>query len=243
MLYFQTGGGDTHVQAVVRRHLPESALWDRQRERALSPITALRRLARAHLLGVMGKSWILGVFKLGTYWTCYTWLPKLLQQQLGQPVGRSALWILTAQLGQLLGMLGFGVLADRYGRRGAFTGYSLLTALAVYAIAFHWHALLAAPMAFWLVLFAMGLGSGCTAGFGALLAELFPTDIRNFAMGTTYNCARGVQFFAPVLVGFFVARHGVRGGLGVPMVLALLTATWVWLLPETRHRKLASIDG
>jgi MFS family permease len=240
---FLISSASAAVALAVRRHLPESALWDRQRERALSPVSALRRLAGAHLLGVMVKSWMLGVFKLGTYWTCYTWLPKLLQQQLGQPVGRSATWILTAQLGQLLGMLGFGVLADRYGRRGAFAGYSLLTAAAVYAIAFHWHALLAEPIAFWLVLFAMGLGSGCTAGFGALLAELFPTDIRNFAMGTTYNCARGVQLFAPVLVGFFVARYGVRGGLGVPMVLALLTATWVWLLPETRHRKLAAIDS
>jgi MFS family permease len=94
---------------------------------------------------------------------------------------------------------------------------------------------------FWLVLFAMGLGSGCTAGFGALLAELFPTDVRNFAMGTAYNCARGVQLFAPVVVGFFVARYGLEGGLGVPMVLALLTAAWVWVLPETRQRDLAVI--
>jgi MFS family permease len=239
---FLVSSASAAMALVVRRHLPESALWDRQRERALSPLSALRRMARARLLGVMGKGWLLGVFKLGTYWTCYTWLPKLLQQHLGQPVGRSALWILTAQLGQLLGMLSFGVLADRYGRRSAFTGYSLLTAAAVYGIAFHWQVLLAHPSAFWLVLFAMGLGSGCTAGFGALLAELFPTDVRNFAMGTTYNCARGVQLFAPVVVGFFVARHGVVGGLSVPMVLALLTAGWVWSLPETRHRELGAID-
>jgi len=143
--------------------------------------------------------------------------------------------------GQLLGMMAFGVIADRHGRRAAFTGYSLLTAAAIYGLAFHWHALLAQPVRFWAVLFAMGLGSGCTAGFGALLAELFPTDVRNFAMGTTYNCARGVQLFAPVLVGFFVARHGLAGGLGVPMVLAVLTAAWVWTLPETRTRDLAAI--
>jgi MFS family permease len=240
---FLLSSASAALALVVRRHLPESALWDQQREQTLSPLSALRRLARARLLGVMGKGWLLGVFKLGTYWTCYTWLPKLLQHELGQPVGRSAMWILTAQLGQLLGMLSFGLLADRYGRRSAFTGYSLLTAAAVYGIAFHWHALLAHPTAFWLVLFAMGLGSGCTAGFGALLAELFPTDVRNFAMGTTYNCARGVQLFAPVVVGYFVARHGVEGGLGVPMVLALATASWVWLLPETRHRELEAIDG
>jgi MFS family permease len=139
-------------------------------------------------------------------------------------------------------MMAFGVIADRHGRRVAFTGYSLLTAAAIYGLAFHWHELLAHPARFWAVIFAMGLGSGCTAGFGALLAELFPTDVRNFAMGTAYNCARGVQLFAPVVVGLFVARYGLAGGLSVPMVLALLTASWVWTLPETRGRDLARIE-
>lgn len=144
----------------------------------------------------MLKGWLLGVFKLGTYWTCYIWLPKILQNELHQPVDRSALWILTAQLGQLLGMFGFGYAADRFGRRLAFTAYSLLTAAALYPLAFHWKELILQPTWFWADLFCLGLGSGCTAGFGALLAELFPTQIRNFAMGTVYNTARGVQFLA-----------------------------------------------
>ena len=90
-------------------------------------------------------------------------------------------------------------------------------------------------------MFALGLGSGCTAGFGALLAELFPTEIRNFAMGAAYNGARGVQFFAPIVVSMVVASDGLKGGLGVPIVLALSTATWVWTLPETRARDLARV--
>jgi MFS family permease len=239
---FLISSASAAVAIVVRQHLPESRLWQRQREESLSPGAALRRLAAAGLLGAVLKGFLLGVFKLGTYWTCYTWLPKFLQNQMGQPVARSALWIATAQVGQFLGMMAFGVLADRYGRRVAFTGYSLLTAASIYGLAFHWHQLLAEPVHFWTVMFAMGLGSGCTAGFGALLAELFPTDVRNFAMGTVYNSARGVQFFAPVIVGFFVARYDLTGGLGVPMVLAMLTATWVWTLPETRRRDLAAID-
>jgi MFS family permease len=240
---FGISSASAAVAFLVSRHLPESGLWDRQHAARLSPGAALRRLAGAGLLGVLGRGFVLGVLKLGTYWTCYTWLPKFLQNQMGQPVARSALWFVTAQLGQLLGMMAFGVIADRHGRRAAFTGYSLLTAAAIYGLAFHWHALLAQPVRFWAVLFTMGLGSGCTAGFGALLAELFPTEVRNFAMGTTYNCARGVQLFAPVLVAFFVARHGLAGGLGVPTVLALLTAAWVWTLPETRTRDLAAIGG
>ncbi len=226
---------------VARRHLPESRLWTHQKDEQLSPGAALVWIKRHGFLSPLWKGWVLGVFKLGTYWTCYVWLPRFLQDQFHQPVGRSAVWILTAQSGQLAGMLLFGFAADRYGRRQAYTVYSLLTASAIYALAFHWESLLPVPSLFWTVMFAMGVGSGCTAGFGALLAELFPTQVRNFAMGTAYNCARGVQFFAPIVVSSFVIRYGVRGGLGVPLFLALATAAWVWALPETRRRDLARI--
>ena len=227
---------------VARRHLPESTLWERQKEERLTPAAALQWISSHGFLSPLLKGWVLGAFKLGTYWTCYVWLPRFLQDQFHQPVGRSAMWILTAQSGQLVGMLLFGFAADRYGRRQAYTVYSLLTAGAIYALAFHWESILPQTGLFWTVMFSMGVGSGCTAGFGALLAELFPTQVRNFAMGTAYNCARGVQFFAPMVVSWFVARHGVRGGLGVPLVLALATASWVWVLPETRRRDLARIS-
>jgi len=229
------------IAFVARRHLPESVLWNAQRGTHLSPVAAMRAIWQRNLFSVCVRGWILGVFKLGTYWTCYTWLPKFLQQEFHQPIGRSTLWMLTAQLGQFLGMLAFGTLADRYGRRVLFTGYSLLTAAAIYPLAFHWQWLLSEPLLFWSALFCLGLGSGCTAGFGALLAELFPTDVRNFAMGATYNMARGVQFFAPILVNQVVVVYGLAGGLSVPMLLALATATWVWTLPETRHRDLSAI--
>jgi len=240
---FALSSASAVVAFIARRHLPESKLWTRQKEEQLSPTAALRWMAQKGFIAPLVKGWLLGVFKLGTYWTCYVWLPRFLQDQFNQPVGRSAIWILTAQSGQLLGMLVFGWAADRYGRRQAYTTYSLVTAGAIYLLAFHWHSLLPQPGLFWTVMFAMGVGSGCTAGFGALLAELFPTQVRNFAMGTSYNCARGVQFLAPMVVGFFVAQFGVRGGLSVPMLLALATASWVWALPETRRRDLAQIPS
>jgi len=37
-----------------------------------------------------------------------------------------------------------------------------------------------------------------------------------------------------VIVAAAVARGGLSGGLAVPCVLALATAGWVWVLPETR---------
>jgi MFS family permease len=179
-------------------------------------------------------AWLLGVFKLGTYWSCYTWLPSFLSTGMHQSIGRSLTWMVTAQVGQLGGMLTFGVVSDRLGRRPAFAAYSVLTAAAIGALALAWQPLLGRPALFWVVMLGLGVGSGCTAGFGALLAELYPTEVRGAAMGATYNLARSAQLLAPVVVAAAVARAGLGGGLAVPCVLALATAGWVWVLPETR---------
>jgi MFS family permease len=213
------------------------------------PLTSARRvspwreLTRPPVSGRLGLAWVLAVFKLGTYWTCYTWFPSFLTHQMHQTVGRSASWVLTAQAGQLLGMLSFGVAADRLGRRPAFCAYSLLTAVAIAPLAFAWENLSAHPLSFWSTMLALGLGSGCTAGFGALLAELFPTEVRGLAMGATYNLARTVQVGAPLLVGYAVSANGLAGGLSVPLALALGTAGWIWLLPETRGIVLPTLNA
>ena len=193
-----------------------------------------KTLVEARIGRRMTLAWVLGVFKLGTYWTCYTWLPTFLLREMGQGVGKSVAWVLTAQGGQLSGMLLFGQVSDRIGRRPAFAAFSLLTATAIATLAYRWEWLSPRPLLFWVTMLLLGVGSGCTAGFGALLAELFPTEVRAFAMGTTYNLARAVQLGAPVIVSMAVASGGLAGGLTVPLVLALGTALWVWVLPETR---------
>jgi MFS family permease len=198
---------------------------------------------RAKVGRMLLLAWILGVLKLGTYWTCYTWLPSFLTNEMHQPVGRSLAWMITAQAGQLVGMLTFGVLADRAGRRVAFSVYSMLTAAALTPLAFSYAWLSGHPPVFWAAMLTLGLGSGCTAGFGALLSELFPTEIRSTAMGATYNLARAAQLGAPVLVRHAVLLYGLTGGLGVPLILALGTASWVWTLPETRGIALPSLGS
>ncbi len=196
--------------------------------------SGFEELRRARIGSRVLRAWVLGVLKLGTYWSIYLWLPGFLANEMHQEVGRSFTWIVTAQLGQLIGMLSFGWVADRIGRRPAFCIYSLVTACALAPLAFAWQTLAATPALFWTVMFTLGLGSGCTAGFGALLAELFPTEVRSAAMGATYNLARAAQVVAPLVVSAAVMRWGLAGGLSVPLLLAIATASWVWTLPETR---------
>ncbi len=221
---------------VVRKHVAESSLWEKERPEVVS--LGRSWLATPRGMAVFLLSLGLAIFKLGTYWTCYVWLPQLFQTKFNEPIGRSLLWIMTAQVGQFLGMQIFGIFSDRFGRRLSFSLYSLLSAAALASLAFQWSWLLGHRLVFWPVMFLLGVGSGCTAGFGVLLAELFPTSVRNFAMGTIYNSARSVQFLAPFVVVAAMSRWDVAGALGVPLVLAVLTALWVWTLPETKDRSL-----
>src|SRR4029079_19574725 len=199
------GSSATALLAVAARassHLPDEP------SRSTSIIAELRAAARvAGLRGRFVKAWLLGVFKLGTYWSCYTWLPSFLSKEMHQVVGRSLTWMLTAQSGQLVGMLTFGAVSDRLGRRPAFALYSLLTAAAVGTMAAAWTDPLPRPALFWAVMLALGLCSGCTAGFGALLAVLYPSEVRTAAMGATYNLARTAQLATPVVVAIAVAQY------------------------------------
>jgi len=136
-----------------------------------------------------------------------------------------------------LGGIVSGMLADRVGKRTL-----LSVTVLVYSLGSLITGLAPSPGVFLLGRAIVGLVSGCTAGFGALLAELFPSEIRAGAMGTTYNLARAAQLGAPLLVTVAVQRHGLAGGLSVPLGLALLTASWVWTLPETRGIALPSLN-
>jgi MFS family permease len=188
---------------------------------------------------------VLGASKLGTFWLTFVWLPDyFIEVELRYRAAagldpadfveaqrRFQLW---AQVALLFGMLVFGPLADRFGRRPAFTGYSLLTMAGLLALAIFGTEMMEQRAWFWLAISAVGFGSGCTAGFGALLAELFPTSIRNTAMGTVYNVSRSFQVVTQYLMAVVATGAGVSAGLVMAVAFAFVTATWVWTFPETR---------
>ncbi len=224
----------------IRRYIHESPLW-LARQAIIKPAGFFEQyavLARCHWRRAL-QGWILGCSKLATYWLTFVWLPEYFAEldKLNHSNAFDAIrlkFILVAQGGQLVGMLAFGWLSDRAGRRPAFTLYSLVTAAGILALSLYGPQMIANPVLFWPAMGAVGLGSGCTAGFGALLAELFPTSIRNTAMGTVYNMARGFQFVTQLAMGYLAATAGVAKGLLLAVAFALFTATWVWTFPETR---------
>jgi MFS family permease len=233
----------------IRRRLPESDVWLERKRMALAESAEttgtisvffgkfLSLFSREHRRLFL-QCLILAIFDMSAYWFTYSWLPGYLHQQREFSLVKSALWMLVTQAGGVLGYLSFGYVADRFGRRPAYSVYSVIMALGLVMITLLWESIVIYPVIILSCMFLVGFGTGMFSGYGPLFAELFPTDIRNTAMGSAFNLARGIQFFTPVIIAGIASSYGLGGGISLAALFALLTGAWIWTFPETKGRKI-----
>jgi len=231
----------------IRRSLTESDMW-LQRKKLISqqPKAQIASQQQNRFLLLFSPVYrrtfilclILAIFDMSAYWFTYSWLPGYLHQQRAFSMTKSALWMLVTQTGGFLGYFTFGFIADHLGRRPAYTIYSFIMALGLVMITLMWDVIAATPEVILAFMFLVGFGTGMFGGYGPLFSELFPTGIRNTAMGSAFNLARGVQFFTPVAIAMIASRYGLGGGISLAALFALLTGLWIWMFPETKGKKL-----
>ena len=86
--------------------------------------------------------------------------------------------------------------------------------------------------------FVAFFGTGSFSGFGAVTAEIYPTEIRATAQGFTYNIGRLASAAAPWIVGSLAETHGFAPALSITSAAFIVAAIfWIWI-PETRGREL-----
>ena len=66
--------------------------------------------------------------------------------------------------------------------------------------------------------FVAFFATGYFSGFGAVTAEIYPTEIRASAQGFTYNMGRVTSALAPFVVGSLAQRHGFQAALSLTSV-------------------------
>ena len=232
----------------IRKHLPESDVWVArqalaEKSGAKPPSGIADLLGKVRLLLTSYRrlfflSLILAIFDMSAYWFTYSWLPGYLHQERQFSMVKSAIWVLVTQAGGFLGYFTFGYVADSLGRRPAYSIYSVVMAVGLVMITLLWDFIAAQPAVILVFMFLVGFGTGMFGGYGPLFSELFPTSIRNTAMGSAFNLARGVQFFTPVAIAVISQSYGLAGGIFVAALFALLTGAWIWTFPETKGRAL-----
>lgn len=169
------------------------------------------------------------------YYGVMIWLPGYLSRQYGFGLTKSATWTGVTILGMALGIVVFGVLADRFGRRPILLLFQVGAVLSVFG-----YSRLDSELALLLGGAVMGVFvNGMMGGYGALMAELYPTAARATAQNVLFNVGRGIGGFGPVAVGAmalawgFPAAIAALAGLYVLDILATL-----FLIPERRGESL-----
>jgi MFS family permease len=224
---------------LIRRYMPESDVWEATRASATKR-SAFAALLRPPLRRVALRGFALTALNMSAYWFTYSWLPAYLATDRGLGIARSGLWLLTIVAGELVGYGSFGWFADRFGRRPVFTAFTLLMAAGLLMITLFWSAIEGRPALILAFMCLVGLGTGSWSTFGPLFAELFPTALRNTAVGSIFNLARGVQFFTPLIITA-VARHAdLSAGISLAAGFSAAAGVMVWTLPETRGRQIDS---
>ncbi len=219
----------------IQHDVPEPAVWERQRN---SPAASGQwRASMPRLLALLAMN----TFGMFAWWGLFTWIPAylLLPEARGgrgfSGLGSTAFLVVLNLCGMLPGYLLFGVFADRFGRKRIIISYLALAAVSVPAFALARQPGLILLTAVITAFF----GTGFFTGSGILGSELFPTAIRATALGISYNAARGLSAFAPLLIGAVGETRGLSWGFavcGLAFGGAVLSAC---LLPETRGIELS----
>lgn len=244
----------------IRRGLPESDLWLKEKEERTKNILKIakkglkdkipekRELNRFSMLfsREYRKEFILAlllaVLGLSAYWFTYSWMPDYLYSQRHFSMTKSALWIIVTQIGGFLGYLSFGFVADKIGRRPAYSIYCFIMALGLVMITLLWNLVVAYPPVILTFMFLVGFGTGFFGGYGPLFSELFPTAIRNTASGSAFNLGRGAQFITPIIIAAIATKYDLSLGIFLAAVFAVATGLWIWMFPETRGRNLEELE-
>jgi len=236
-ILFLTGVLPAFFTIWIQRKVKEPEIWSLKRTAA--PLVTLFRapLARRTIFATA-----LATSVLFAYWGVNTWLPGFLsapktQGGAGLDIVQTSGWIITMQAGAFLGYVTFGWLADRFGRRPVFLWYVLIAAIVtpLYGLTPRWAG---ASSETWLLIlgpFVGFFGTGFFSLFGAMLAELYPTEVRGAGQGFVYNFGRAASALAPLAVGSIADRQGLGAGLAMNSTFFLIGAVLIFTLPETRN--------
>ena len=224
----------------IRRSVEEPAIWREGRHRAVTAPASIRQLFtpafRRYTIAMM----LLNAGALFTYWGFNYWNPAYLslapdQGGLGFSARMMSAFVMVMQISTWVGYLVFGGSSDRFGRKKIFVAYLVLAAcfLALYPAARSSIAIMALGS-------GVGFfGTGFFAGFGPVVSELFPTQIRGMALAVTYNAGRIVSATAPYVVGRLAsANRGFSLGFTLCSVALLFSASMWFFVPETKGREL-----
>ncbi len=220
----------------IRRKVEEPAMWHQTVPEARGRVSALFApgMARVTVFIIL-----MNACTLFGWWGLNLWVPAYLNLPVdrgGIGLSSSAMswFVIAMQVGMWFGYISFGYVADAIGRKRTYVIYVLMASvlLPLYGV-IRMPALL-------LVLgpFVAFFGTGYYSGFGAVIAELYPTAVRATAAGVCYNVGRIASAAAPFVVGSMAGTRGFGVAFAITGAAFLLAAVMWTGIPATHNREL-----
>lgn len=218
----------------VRRHVKESDEFLQAHQKAQEThekISFGRLFATPHLalqtLGLM----VMTIIQIAGYFGLMNWLPSIVQQKQGLSVSGSSYWMIATIVGMSIGMMVFGTVMDKIGPRWAFGIFLLGSAIVVFAIV--------NVTSYWAMLFAGALtgffSNGMFGGYGAVISQLYPTEIRSTANNLIMNTGRAIGGFSSVIIGLLMDRYNLYVVMGFLSALYIISFLVMITLPGLKQ--------
>lgn len=162
-----------------------------------------------------------------------------MQKKQGMSVSGSSYWMIATIVGMSIGMMVFGTIMDKIGPRWAFGIFLLGSAVVVFAIV--------NVTSYWAMLLAGALtgffSNGMFGGYGAVISQLYPTEIRSTANNLIMNTGRAIGGFSSVIIGALMDHYNlyvVMGFLSALYILSFLVMISLPGLKEIQAKKRAA---
>ena len=170
------------------------------------------------------------------YYGIMIWMPNFLSKQLSFSLTKSGLWTAVTVCGMMAGIWIFGRLADKIGRKPSFLLFQLGAVISIIT-----YSQLTDPTAMLVAGAFLGMFvNGMMGGYGALMAEAYPTEARATAQNVLFNLGRAVGGFGPVVVGAIVSAYSFSIAIAFLAVIYVIDmVATVFLVPELKGKELS----
>lgn len=226
----------------VRRHVKESDefLAAHKKAEETSEKISFGRLFETPRLALQTLGMMLmTIVQIAGYFGLMNWLPSIVQKKQGMSVSGSSYWMIATIVGMSIGMMVFGTIMDKIGPHWAFGIFLLGSAVVVFAIV--------NVTSYWAMLLAGALtgffSNGMFGGYGAVISQLYPTEIRSTANNLIMNTGRAIGGFSSVIIGALMDHYNlyvVMGFLSALYILSFLVMISLPGLKEIQAKKRAA---
>lgn len=207
--------------------LKDSEAWKQAVSTSVKP--SIRELFVAGRASTTIRLTIMAIAQVAGYFGLMNWLPSILQSNLGLSVSGSSIWMIATIVGMSLGMIVFGQIMDKVDARVAYAVFLIASAIAVFAYSF---ANSAAVMLIGGAIVGF-FANGMNAGYGAIVGNLYPVEIRATANNIIFNIGRAVGGFSSVAIGFFLDNFSLTAAMLFLSILYLISLACVLSLKAT----------